>query len=158
MSIGIHPTEEYLLKLERRGELFYIESLFEDQSSDLVFLWRTGANPVNFATSKTSTLKTTYQILEGATVTAEGTALDLLNRNRSFDDDGLEFTHYLTPTYTGGTTISTSQTGASSSPGQSSSNPAASFTGTLKANTDYVVVISPSASNDINLSALWWET
>jgi hypothetical protein len=154
---NIKPKNTRLERLEESGDLYFLSTLLEDQSDDLVALWRVGENPLNFTTGKTSTLKTTYTLIEAPTVTADGTQGSVFNRNRNYPDDGLEFTRFTGASYSGGTTLSVTQTGASSSPGQSSSSPAVELAGTLKANTDYILIVSPSASNDITLDILWWE-
>jgi len=154
---NVKPKNTRLERLEESGDLYFLSTLLEDQSDDLVALWRVGGNPLNFTTGKTSTLKTTYTLIEAPTITDEGVQGSVLNRNRNYSDDGLEFSRFTGATYTGGTILSVTQTGASSSPGQSSSNPAVELAGTLKANTDYILIVSPSASNDITLDILWWE-
>lgn len=157
MSIGNSNNETKLQRLERQGKLFYISTVLPAQSAVVEFLWRAGAKPVDFISSTGSTLKTTYVIRENPTVSSTGSIGVLLNRNRNFADNGLLFKRYTVPSYTGGTVISFDQTGASSAPGQSSDNPAMAIEGTLKANTDYIVTITPSAANDISIDVLWWE-
>lgn len=148
-----------LERLEAKGRLFYVSNVLAAQGTPVSFLWRVGSKAVSFASSVQSTLKTTYTITEAPTVTVPGTIASLLNKNRNFPDDGLVFRRYTGPAVTGGTgtLISTEQTGATSAPGQASDSPAASTISTLKKNTDYVVTVTPSASNDITIKLLFWE-
>ena len=157
MPIASASSETKLQRLERQGKLFYISTVLPAQSATVEFLWRVGAKPVKFVSALSSTLKTTYTVKEGVTVTATGTQGALLNRERNFPDGGLLFKRYTAPTYTGGTIISTDQTGASAAPGQSENNPAVTTEGTLRVNTDYIVTIVPSAANDISIDVFWWE-
>jgi hypothetical protein len=157
MPIASAISETKLQRLERQGKLFYISTVLPAQSATVEFLWRVGAKPLSFTAAFSSTLKTTYTIREAPAVTATGTQGALLNRNRNFTDNGLLFKRYTAPNYTGGTIISVDQTGASAAPGQSTQAPAVTADSTLDANTDYIITIAPSASNDISIDVLWWE-
>jgi hypothetical protein len=157
MPIGTTSNESSIERLTRTGKLYFVSTVLAAQSTAVSFLWRAGTKPCYILSAMSSTLKTTYTLTEAPTVSAVGTKGALRNRNRNYADDGLALTRYVGPTFTGGTVISTDQTGASSAPGQSADSPAASSTYVLKANTDYVVTITPSAACDITVDVLFWE-
>jgi len=154
--IGQAKEETKLENLEHTGKLFFSEAVATTGSS-LYFLWHTGNRPVHFISSNFSTLKTTYTVYEGVSYTVLGTSTTSYNRNRNFPDNSISLTQYFGSTFSGGTLLSTKQTGSTSSPGLGSQSPSIGSEAVLKPNTYYGFSIIPSATCDIALNFFFWE-
>ena len=144
-------------RLASAGRLFYVKNVYQNQSAVLTYLWKVGAKAATASFAVKGTLKTNYSIKEAPTVTANGTAGTMLNRNRNYPDDGLLMKRYTGPTASSGTEIFPGQVGSTSAPGQSSESPASTVELDLKKNTDYLVTVTPSAANDVVIEVLFWE-
>lgn len=153
----INLGHTHLEKLIMAGKVGYLSTVLTAQETPVEILWRTGDASISFISSFSSTLKTVITIKEAVSVSSPGTATPTLNRNRNYPDNPVALSRFNGPTYTGGTVISTDQSGAETAPGQSEASAATEARGILRKNTDYVVTITPSAACDIILEALFWE-
>jgi hypothetical protein len=141
-------VEQHIFDL---GELYYFSSRVENSSSVTVYRFKTGAKKVNISFNLIAGAKVKVDVIEGVTITGEGTAAKLFNHNRNFkDDDAL--TKFFTGaiTYTGGEVIKLNQSGFGTAPGQASAGqgiPGAGYQ--LKPNTEYIVLFTPGSATDM---------
>jgi hypothetical protein len=109
---------------------------------------KTGALPVWFRGILGAGLATPYKIVEGVTISTEGTEKTLRNPKRRLGDAGFSVKVFTGATYTGGTAIKESQVGFGTVPGQAKSGENVSFWYEFLPDTEYIIDLAPTAETD----------
>ena len=150
---GVNCGSVSAIQIEHRliheGRYYYVNRRVGSSAAALVIHIKTGAKTVHFTPTTKTSGKTVLQIIEGVTVTVDGTAIVCRNYNRNGTDDGCLTRAFHTPNYTGGTVIKDNQSGFGDAPGQAAPGESdGNIEYVLKPNTSYVLVQTPSASAD----------
>lgn len=155
---GYDVGMEFIRHMIDLGRLYFFSVRTAASASPLIYHLKTGANRVSISLSLDVGAKTTIDIIEAPTITADGTAEKIYNHNRNFKDDDLTAKFFIGATYTGGTgtVIRKNQSGFGTSPGLAASG--ASLPGSgyqLKPNTSYVFLITPNTNDTIFIGELF---
>lgn len=159
-KIGFLSVQSFPAILVNQGRLFYHSEVTALNNTSRIIHVKTGKNPVYMAASLQAGLAATAKLLENPTVTAEGTAIEILNYNRDYPDDALQMKLYHTPTVTGSTgkQIKDNQAGFGTAPGHGQAGSAGyERVYKLKAFSSYVYTITMTGSSDIILGLEFYE-
>jgi hypothetical protein len=148
LNDGCVPNIDYTHVLTHRGKMFFL-SLVTSGTGARVVRIKTGAKHLHIVAKLNAGLKTTAVIIEGVTVTADGTPAVLRSYNRSIADDTLTAKAFTGSTFNGGTTFRNTQAGFGTSPGSARSGEARNEAEYIfKPNTEYIFTFTPDASTD----------
>lgn len=135
--------------LIHRGLLYFVSRRVRTSASAMDIHVKTGARQVHFETLAKVGLAAPLDVIEGVTISNDGTAMVGRNFNRNFPDNGGLVRVFHTPAYTGGTVIKENQAGFGSSPGTGTAGETDGRREyVLKPNTSYVFKIAPTGSTD----------
>lgn len=118
-------------------------------STPVPYRLKTGENRVGLSLYISSSGATAIDLIEGPTITANGTASTLFNLNRNEKDNSLLTKLYTGATFTGGTgtIFKRNQSGYGTNPGQAASGDSSRGSGyQLKPNTEYIILVTPTSA------------
>ena len=131
------------------GGLYFVSRRVRGAATEMNIHVKTGARQVHFETLAKVGLAAPLDIIEGVTISNDGTAMVGRNFNRNFPDDGGLVRVFHTPAYTGGTVIKENQAGFGTTPGLGTAGETDGRREyVLKPNTSYVFKIAPTGSTD----------
>ena len=140
------------------GRLYFVSRRVRGSAAVMEIHVKTGARSVHFETVGKAGLATPLDVIEGVTISNDGTAVVSRNFNRNFADDGGLARVFHTPAYTGGTVIKENQAGFGSSPGLGSASESDGRREyVLKPNTSYVFKLAPTGSTDVVFIGEYYE-
>lgn len=130
------------------GKIRFYTYNVRTSSAARVVRFKTGNIPLWFRGILSSGLASPYKIVEGVTITGEGTEKTLRNPKRRAGDGGFSAKVYVGATYTGGTPLRESQVGFGTNAGQAKSGESTSFWYELLTNQEYIIELAPTAETD----------
>lgn len=160
-EILIDPTRaqvvvDWMHHLVHLGELFFISDV-TTTASPVVYRFKTGSKELHIKFTLSTGLKVAAQILEDVTITLAGTLQTKQNYNRD-SAKTLETLVYKGSTYTGGTAFRNNQSGFGTTPGLAASgNNSTGIEYNFAPNTEYILLLTPTASTDLVLIADFYE-
>lgn len=147
---------DHIHELVHEGRLFFISDV-RITSTPLVYWISVGDKCAHIAFDINTSLKVGIQIIEGVTITGAGTALLTQSYNREHNV-GCDVIISHGATYTGGTVFRTNQSGFGTNAGSARSGSSrASAEYEFSPNTEYILLLTPSASADIVVIADFYE-
>lgn len=140
------------------GRLYFVSRRVLASAAAMEIHVKTGSRSVHFDPVGKAGLATRLDVIEGVTITGDGTAMVGRNYNRNFADDGGLVRVFHTPTYSGGTVIRENQAGFGTSPGLGTAGESDGRREyVLKPNTSYIFKLAPTGSTDVVFIGEYYE-
>jgi len=139
-----------------KGEMFRANAVFSlGVGAEKLALFRTGNVQAHVYGEVTASGDSYMRFYESPTVTADGTPVTFLNKNRAYDTSGTSVTVFDTPTISSNGTLLDPfvMSGSINAGGKERQD----NEWTLKVNTDYLILIHANAASDYTLKIDWYE-